>query len=192
MQIEQAEIVGGAAWPSLRGRANRLARLGQIARAGAALEIEHRQREHGVAIAFACGALVPFRGFAIVAADAKPVGVKFSDEGHRGRVILLGALARFRRARQVVAALIGAIGKIETAFGGRGGRWWRRGGGFRARWAEAGAAIASAASTPRPRAAPTHAAVSGNLNNAVARQSSMRFLFACQSQRRARRNRRPP
>ena len=36
--------------------------LVQIARAGAALEIEHRQREHRVAVAFGGGELVPLRG----------------------------------------------------------------------------------------------------------------------------------
>ena len=45
----------------------------RIARSGAAFEIEHREREHGVAVAVRGGELVPLRRLGVVAADAEPL-----------------------------------------------------------------------------------------------------------------------
>ena len=69
-QIEQAEIVCGGRMAELGGLAQELSSRFRIARAGAAFEIKHGEREHGIAVAVAGLELVPFGGFGVVARAA--------------------------------------------------------------------------------------------------------------------------
>ena len=100
--------------------ASHLALACAVARAGAAGELEHRQREHRVAVAARGGELVPFGGFLVVLRHAESVGVKLAEERHRLRVaFVLDALVA-RQSGEEIAALKRAEG--EVGFSGRARR----------------------------------------------------------------------
>ncbi len=96
----------------LGGLAQELSRRFQIARAGAAFEIKHGEREHGVAVAVAGSELVPFGGFGVVARHAVAVRVKLTEQGHGDGIVRSGALGGFGEGGEIMAALVGAVGEI--------------------------------------------------------------------------------
>ena len=112
--VEQREIVSG----------ERLAELGRggepfgagfaIARASAAGETEHRQREHRLAVAAIGGELVPVRGFLVVLRHAEAAGIKLAEQRHRFRVAgVVDAFGGKPECGEIIAALIGAEREIE-------------------------------------------------------------------------------
>jgi hypothetical protein len=64
-------------------------RLRAIGGAAASGHLEHRQREHRLAIAARGGELVPLRGLLIVVRNAEAVGVKLAQQGHRLGIVFL-------------------------------------------------------------------------------------------------------
>ena len=93
--------------------ASHLARGLAVARAGAALQAEHGQREHRIAVAAVGGELVPLGGFGVVLRHAEPAGIKLAEQRHRLRIVLLlDALRRQREGGKIIAALERAEGEV--------------------------------------------------------------------------------
>ena len=115
----------------LGGGGEQARRLGAVAQAGAAGDVEHRQREHGIAVAAVGREPVPLRGLGVVLRNAEPTGIKLAEQRHGARIALLvDALRRFREGGEEIAALIGAVGKVRLDAAARRRRR-RRGGGLR-------------------------------------------------------------
>ena len=72
----------------LGGGGKQLGSLARGWRAGASGEMEHRKREHRLAVAALGGKPVPFGGLLVVARDAEAVGIKLAEQRHRLDVAL--------------------------------------------------------------------------------------------------------
>ena len=74
---------------------------------------EHREREHGIAVAAGGGELVPVRGLLVVLRHAEAVGIELAEQRHRLRVVLLARRAcGEREGGEEIAALKRAEGEI--------------------------------------------------------------------------------
>ena len=84
-----------------------------ILRAAAPADAEHREREHGLAIASIGGELVPFGSLLVVARYAQTVGVKLAEQRHGLRIaLLLDLLCRPQERGEIEAALEGVEGHV--------------------------------------------------------------------------------
>ena len=66
----------------LGGGGEQARRLGAVVQAGAAGDVEHRKREHGVAVAALGREPVPLRRLGVVQRNAEAVGIKFAEQRH--------------------------------------------------------------------------------------------------------------
>ena len=79
----------------LCGVGHQLCALLPIARSGAALKAEDRQREHCAWVSARGRQFVPLGRFLIVLRNAKPVCIEFTEQRHRLRIFPIeGALRR--------------------------------------------------------------------------------------------------
>ena len=115
LQIEQAEIVGGAGVTELGRGFEQPRGFFQVSGGRAALEIEHRQREQGITVAFGGGHFVPLGCLGIVAAHAETLRVNFAEQRHGSGIILLRALGRLVEGGEIKPALEGAVGEVDIA-----------------------------------------------------------------------------
>ena len=116
--VKQGEVVGGRGVSELGGGGEQLGALFAIDGASAAAEMQHREREHGLAIAALGSQPIPFGRLFVIALNAQAVGIELAEQRHRLDVFLLvRSTGRGRKGGDVVAALEGAVSKVGLAPG---------------------------------------------------------------------------
>ncbi len=105
-------------WVILRGRLLEQRRRSRtILRHAFAVEFGESQSENRLAVPGGGRERIPAGGLGGVVPDAEPLRIKLTDEGHRRPVAGIGLdpLHRFPHRREIIAALIGRVGKVGRA-----------------------------------------------------------------------------
>ena len=127
LEIEQRQIVGGRHVAELGGLVEQRRSLRLVLRSAASGKARHRQREDRLAVAAVGRKREPGERLALVLRDAVAVGVEVAEQRHGDRVALFARAARrLPERREIVAALIGAVGDVALRAGARLGLQRRR------------------------------------------------------------------
>ena len=113
LEIEQREIVGGRHMAELGGLVEQRRGLGLVLRSAASGKARHREREDRLAVAAVGREREPGERLVLVLRDAVAVGIEVAEQRHGDRVALFARAARrLPEGREIVAALIGAVGDV--------------------------------------------------------------------------------